>query len=432
MKKSSMFLGLLSRSGLRVWVLFSGLLFLAGCGVFFPEAPDNKDIFDGPIEGLTKGQLRRFLAGDDAFSEQHTKAQGLGPIFVEASCNRCHTDDGKGHPSTNLTRFGIGDPKNSSLFNYLIELGGPQLQQRAVTGFVPESLDTIRKQVAIRHPGKVLATSVRSGPIVVGLGLIEAIPDREILKYSDPDDKDKDGISGRPNYVTPPAYHEPVTKRIPNKKGQIIGRFGRKAAAVNLLQQVVEAYINDMGITTDFSPIDLHNPLTGASGDLAPEPEVTSNVVRDVVFYMQTLRPPERRNMDSPDVKAGEAIFKKINCTGCHVPSMKTGDSPIAALRNKTVHLYSDMLLHDMGDTLADRYPEGSATGNEWRTTPLWGLGIVANTLGGQAFYMHDGRAKTLDEAIKLHGGEAKASRDAYTKLSADKKKKLTAFLQSL
>jgi CxxC motif-containing protein (DUF1111 family) len=267
---------------------------------------------------------------------------------------------------------------------------------------------------------------------VTGLGLIEAIPEAEILKYADPEDKDGYGIRGRPNYVTPPDYFEPAIEHTP-QNGKIMGRFGRKANAINLLQQVAEAYLNDMGITSDFLMKDLHNPLVGGpSGDGAPDPEVSASTVRSVTFYMQTLRAPSRRDVDDPIVKKGEALFGQIGCAKCHVSSMKTGKHAIAALSEKTVSLYSDLLLHDMGPKLADGYPEGQATGNMWRTTPLWGLGVIGNLMGGQPFYLHDGRAKTLQEAIDYHGGEAQKSRDGFFALSSSEQEALLVFLRSL
>lgn len=407
-------------------------LFLSSCGALFTELPGETDVLEGPIEGLTGAQRKIFIDGDEGFGEKFTASSGLGPVFNQGSCDTCHVGDGKGHPSTNLTRFGVGNSNDASQFNYLLEAGGPQLQNHAVPGYVAESLDSIRAYVTKRWPEKKLALSVRSAPIVVGLGLIEHIPDATILQYADPDDKDGDGISGRPNYVSPPSYFEPVIQH-KTQDGKVMGRFGRKATSINLLHQVVNAYINDMGVTTEFEPRDVYNPLVGnASGDSAPEPEVSTGVVRNVVFYMQTLRAPARRDLDNPDVAKGEALFKKSMCAKCHVPTMKTGDSKVAALSNKEVHLYSDMLLHDMGPKLADHYPEGAATGREWRTTPLWGLGAISSGLGGKEYYLHDGRATSLEQAILLHGGEAQASRDMFSKLSDEEKKQLLTFLRSL
>lgn len=406
----------------RLGALLMLCFLLVGCDVIWSGLPADNSVLDGPIQGLTQAQLRAFLAGDEEFSQRFVPATGLGPVFVHNSCEGCHTADGKGHPSTNLIRFGVGDPKDAARFDYLLGQGGPQLQQRAIPGYQGETLPEV----------KGLATSVRSAPIVSGLGLIEFIPEATILAHADPDDKDKDGISGRPNYVKPPSYHEPVIQNTP-VDGLLLGRFGRKATAINLLHQTVSAYLNDMGITSDFSPVDLYNPRVGGpSGDGVADPEVSSATVRNVVFYLQTLKAPIRRNPTSPEVQQGEALFAKIGCAKCHVPQMKTGPSPIEALANKEVHLYSDLLLHDMGETLADGFPEGQATGREWRTTPLWGVGIVGDLLGGQGFYLHDGRAKTLDEAIRLHGGEAQTITDAYIALNEADKARLIAFLRSL
>jgi CxxC motif-containing protein (DUF1111 family) len=188
-----------------------------------------------------------------------------------------------------------------------------------------------------------------------------------------------------------------------------------------------------MGISTDFHPEDVFNPRIGSRvGDNAPDPELSSEVVNNVVIYLQTLRPPLRRNADDPAVLRGEALFAQIDCAKCHIPQMQTGAHAIEALAYKEVNLYSDMLLHDMGSELADNYPEGDATGSEWRTTPLWGLGIVENLLGGTPFYLHDGRTSDLREAIVSHGGEAATSRNKFEALSESEKRDLIAFLKSL
>ena len=416
----------------RFWVIIfvcvsiSSAMF--GCGTFLTEAPAADETLDGPIDGLTPAQLKAFLVGDEEFGVHFTPAMGLGPIFNESSCASCHTGDGKGHPSTNLTRFGVGDPNHPSTFNYLLSFGGPQLQQRAIPGYQPEKLPTA-KELA----GKTLALSIRSGPKVVGLGLVEAIPEATILanigKYK------ADGINGKPNYVKPPEFFQPTEQYIhkPRKDGKVMARFGRKATAINLHHQTIAAYINDMGLTTDAHPKDQYNPRVGApSGDEVPDPEVPSSTVKNVVFYLKTLKPPTQRDKSDSTVKKGQALFTQADCAKCHTPMMKSGPSPIKALSNKEVWLYSDMLLHDMGKALADNYPEGEATGNQWRTTPLWGIGLTETVTGGKAYYMHDGQAKTLTEAIKLHGGEAEKSRQKFEKFSANDKAALLTFLRSL
>ncbi len=406
---------------LNAVLLFSyNLLTLAlfSCSDLLTEAPDSNTVFDGPIEGLTSAQLKAFFAGDEAFSEVFNVQTGLGPIFNNTACVNCHPADGRAHPSTNLIRFGRD---NGGVFDYMLEAGGPQLQNRSIPGYPAETL-----------PAGVTGVSVRGGPIVTGLGLIEAIPDATILEKEDPNDADGDGISGRANFVEAPHYLQIGPEKIA-RGGKYLGRFGRKATAINLFQQTVTAYKNDIGITTEFDPEEIFNPLVGGRvGDNVPDPELGTETVYYVVFYLQTLRPPARRNENDPLVIQGEEIFGRIGCTSCHIPEMRSGFSPIEALNDKPVRLYSDLLLHDMGPALADNFPEGEATGTEWRTMPLWGLGIVENVLGGTPFYLHDGRTSDLVEVIDLHLGEAEASRNRFFALPQDEKDALIAFLKSL
>ncbi len=402
------------------------LLALSGCDPLFSGLPDDAAIFDAPLDGLSPEQLRSFAAGDEAFGELFTAQTGLGPVFNAPSCETCHTGEGKSHPTFNLRRFGRGNPSDSSTFDYLPELGGAQLQDRAIPGYVAEILP---EQVAV---------SERSGPIVVGLGLIEAIPAEAILSRVDPMDLDGDGLSGRANYVLPPDFVDTdgsctcaACKPTPAGCKQL-GRFGRKATAIGLLQQTVTAYHEDMGVMTDQLVNDVYNPQVGGpSGDFVADPEVASSTVSSVVFYLRTLRPPLRRGTGESDVQRGEGVFASIGCAGCHVPVLRSGPSAIAALNDRDVALYSDLLLHDLGPELADHYPEGEATGDEWRTTPLWGLGIVPNLLGGREFYLHDGRARSLEEAISLHGGEAQSSKQAFLASSSEDRSALLAFLRS-
>lgn len=398
-----------------------------GCGVLFSEVPPEDEVFEGPIEGLETAQLRSFLDGDEAFGEAFDASMGLGPVFNAQACITCHPGDGRGHPSTNLIRFGRGDSRDEAAFDYLPGLGGPQLQDRAIAGYVAETLPP------------AVAVSERSGPLAVGLGLLEAVPIETLLALADPDDADGDGIRGRLNHVLPPDFVDvpPACDCAgckPTEAGcKVAGRFGRKATAVDLLHQTAGAYHADMGVTSDFFVDDVYNPLVGGpSGDNVADPEVSRDVVHNVAFYLRTLRPPVRRGAGDPQVLAGEALFGQHGCAACHVPTLQTGDHPIAALAHQTIAPYTDMLLHDLGPRLADGYPEGEATGSDWRTTPLWGLGIIEGQLGGQTFYLHDGRAQTLTEAILLHGGEAQSSTDAFAASSAADQEALLAFLRSL
>lgn len=390
---------------------------MAGCDHLLTKAPDESEVFEGPIDGLTNAQRTIFVRGDEAFGEIFTFQTGLGPLFNEASCERCHVGDGRGHPRVNLTRFGLN--LGGGQFDPLVAFGGPQLQQRSMPGYPAETI-----------PSHANAISLRGGPIVTGLGLIEAIPDQTILANADPNDLDGDGISGRANFIGAPEF---LGLGPGPYNGKYLGRFGRKAGAINLLQQTATAYHQDMGITSDFLPVENFNPAAGGQGgDPVPDPEITAATVNDVVFYLQTLRPPSRRNENDPTVRRGEQLFGSIKCTSCHIPAMMTGPHPIAPLANRPAYLYSDLLLHDMGPDLADNFIEGEASGTEWRTTPLWGLGIVENVLGGTPFYLHNGRTSDLRVVIELHKGEANASRLAFQQLSTADQEALIAFLKSL
>lgn len=388
--------------------LLLSLLILSGCEAFEPEAPAHFDILDGPVAGLNEAENLQFLKGDAAFNtEIFTLQNGLGPLFVATSCGSCHPGDGKGHPFTTLTRFGQIDENG----NQYLHVGGPQLQHGAIPGFTPEAIPQN-------------ATFSRfTPPANTGLGFIDAVSDAEILAWADPDDNDGDGISGVPNWISLKEY---VRER-PNsvtENGKYIGRFGKKAATYDLLQQTATAYNQDIGITSSFEPIDTHSGLVF-------DPEVSNQTINDVVFYLKTLKAPAPRP-ESNSMLEGKQLFTTIGCTKCHRPEMKTGNSAIAALANKTFSPYSDFLLHDMGSSLDDGYTEGSAKTYEWRTPPLWGLGLSKNSQGGQYFLMHDGRARSIDEAILLHGGEANQITNNYQGLTADEKTKLIQFLESL
>jgi CxxC motif-containing protein (DUF1111 family) len=273
--------------------------------------------------------------------------------------------------------------------------------------------------------------SLRLPPPVFGAGLIDAVPEATILSRSDPADRDGDGISGRPNWVTPADYSVPNVAT--NTSGQRIGRFGRKAQTSSILEQTVEAYHQDMGITSDFRPRENHNPLSSVpidAADRAADPEIPPATVLAVVQYLRTLAPP-RPGTETDQRGEGRALFTSVGCADCHVPTLRTGPSDVAALANKSIELYSDLLLHDMGDALADNRPDGGATGSEWRTTPLWGLRLMRQFLDGQALLLHDGRARSVADAILLHGGEAKRSRDAFAALSDAQRRALLDFVES-
>ena len=381
------------------------LLLLTGCDDLIPEGPDNSEILDGPIEGLTNAENARFLRGDIAFNDEiFTPETGLGPLFVATSCGSCHPGDGKGHPFTTLTRFGQSDDTG----NQFLTLGGPQLQNRAITGHLAEVVPAG-------------ATSSKfTPPANTGLGYLAALTDAQILSNADPDDADGDGISGVPNYIEAPEYFQPKSYHTPDN-GKYIGRFGKKASAVDLMHQTVNAYNQDIGIMSTYNS---HDPFSGEYGD----PEITDNTILDVVFYLRTLKAPPSRDSDL----AGKALFETIGCAKCHTSEWKTPASDIAALSEKTFRPYTDLLLHDMGPGLDDGYTEGSAKTSEWRTPALWGLGLSKNSQGGQYYLLHDGRAASIQDAIIMHGGEASSVQEKFQQLSDSEKQSLIAFLESL
>ncbi len=380
------------------------------CKKTLPRTPDDENVLDGPIEGLTHEQNRIFLRGDVAFNNEiFTSSTGLGPLFVANSCGSCHAGDGKGHPFTTLTRFGQSDTVVGNLF---LKMGGPQLQNRAIPGFQPEQIPA----------GATFSKFMP--PANTGLGLLDAVPDEMLLSLSDEKDADGDGISGRPNWVHIPEYAA-LRAGYAERNNKYIGRFGKKAAVYNLLQQTANAYNQDMGISSSYEHFDTY---TGQEID----PEVSNQTILDVVFYLKTLKAPVQRNQQDPTVQQGKQLFMAAACGKCHTPVLTTGTSDIAAIANKQFSPYTDLLLHDMGPDLDDGYTEGTATTAEWRTPPLWGLGLSKKSQGGQYFLLHDGRAQSIEAAILLHGGEAQNSRNKYKLLQADEKDALIKFLESL
>ncbi len=394
---------------MKQFILMLACCLTLACDNITPEPPAENEILDGPASGLSNSEQAQFLAGDIAFNEEvFTVSKGLGPIFVATSCGSCHAGDGKGHPFTTLTRFGQTKPNiPPNLF-----IGGPQLQNRAIPGYEPERLPADAPFMNLTPPA------------VTGLGFLAALTDAQLLANADSDDLDGDGISGVPNYVNPPQYFIPQWFHEP-QNSQYIGRFGKKAATIDLLQQTVSAYNQDIGVISTFEPTD---PFSG----LTVDPEVSDQTVRDVVFYLRTLKAPIPRDTSDQQVLRGKQLFSEIHCSSCHIPQWTTPPSDISALSNKTFYPYTDLLLHDMGAGLDDGVTEGSAETNEWRTPPLWGLGLSPNSQGGQYFLMHDGRARGIEEAILMHGGEASKSQSKYESLSAEDKAALIRFLKSL
>ena len=398
-----------------MFVVFIVLTSVIGCdrGIDIPQLVisqndtigSTSDDFETPFEMLPSDLSAIFARGEEAFMKDFTVEEGLGPIFNQSSCVGCHPGNGRGVPDTALIRFSMGH-------NLMLDMGGPQFQDKTIPGTPYETLPM------------GVDKSTRLPPPVFGMGLIENIPVETILSYADPDDADDDGISGRPHLVTAPEF-VPNTE-IGGGQGDQLGRFGRKASVSSLVQQTATAFQQDMGITNNFlqdEPSDV--------GDTVPDPEVEGAIVMDIVNFMRLLSPPPRGEI-TEEVKSGDTFFNKIGCASCHVPTMQTGPSPIDALNKVNANVYSDFLLHDMGEELADNRPDGDATGREWRTAPLWGTRLVAEFLDGTPFFLHDGRATTLEGAIRTHGGEAQNAKEAFFNLSEPDQQAVIAFLKSL
>jgi CxxC motif-containing protein (DUF1111 family) len=360
------------------------------------------------LPGLTKTELANFGAGLDEFENAETPAGGLGPIFNDVSCVSCHNAGGTGGGSpVNVTRFGLRDANG---FDPLDDLGGSLLQRQAIA---PGAREIV--------PGQANVIAMRQSTPLFGLGLIEAIPDAAILANANR--PPVNGIRGRANQITDVV------------SGQVrTGRFGWKAQQATILAFSADAYVNEMGVTNRFFPTE--NAPNGDPDVLAkfdsvadPEDEVdpaTGKADIDAsADFMRFLAPPQPLPL-SPSATAGRGLFTGglTDCAVCHKPSMTTGPSPVAALSKKTVNLYSDLLVHDMG-RLGDGITQGTVTGNEMRTAPLWGLRLSAP-------YLHDGRAPSIDAAIRAHDGEAAGSREKYLRLSPTQRQQLIDFLRSL
>jgi CxxC motif-containing protein (DUF1111 family) len=415
----------------------------------------NRNAFGSAAPNLSTEERRTFEVGDSFFTQPWVTApasaearDGLGPLLNARSCSSCHVLDGRGRPPVE------GDDPERGL---LLRIGlwddgivvpdpdlGDQLQDRSIEGVPAEgnmqiAYTEVRGEYAdgttfsLRQPTygvsdgdgtpvDNLLISPRIAPVVSGVGLIEAIPEASILEYEDPEDTNEDGITGRANFVVSSA------------SGEIeLGRLGWKANVASVEDQVAGAFLGDIGITSPVHP-DENCTVAQLECRAAPtggSPEITAERLAKVVFYSSTLAVPQRRNLDDPDVVAGADLFDSLQCSLCHRPSFVTEDHDITPVSNQTIFPFSDLLLHDMGDGLADGKPDGLATGSEWRTPPLWGIGLVEE-VNGHTFFLHDGRARSLEEAVLWHGGEAQASRDSFIALDAQDRSRLISFLESL
>jgi CxxC motif-containing protein (DUF1111 family) len=416
--------------------------------------------FATALPSLTTTERRAFSVGNSFFNDNWVTApasttgrDGLGPLFNAQSCSSCHLRDGRGAPPQD-----IDDPARGLLFRLSVPGRGPhdgvlpeptygdQLQDRAILGVPPEGRVRITlKEVPGRYAdgtrytllaptyeivdlsGGPIAPDVlvspRIAPSVFGVGLVEAIPEQEIVARADPDDADEDGISGRANAVLDVAEQHVE-----------LGRFGWKANVPTVEQQNASAFTGDIGITNRLFP---EQPCTRAEPECLAkphggEPELDDLKLSRVTFYTRTLAVPARRDVRNDEVRQGEQLFRTAGCASCHVPTQHTGDdAEVPALRRQTIHPFTDLLLHDMGPGLADGRPDNLASGSEWRTPPLWGIGLQS-TVAGHTRFLHDGRARNLEEAILWHGGEAKAAQRAFVEMPRVDRAALLAYLRSL
>ncbi len=436
----------------------------------------NRDIFSQFSANLSFDDQERFSLGNGFFRKVWVQApsstqasDGLGPLFNSRGCQNCHLKDGRGHPPMGSADDGVSMflrvsvAPQTTAEKELMDSGeqnvipeptyGTQLQNFGVTGLKAEGQMHIDYTdlpvtlgdgtvVTLRQPhysvtdlaygplAKDAMLSPRVAPQMIGLGLVEAIPPEDILANADPGDANHDGISGHANFV----------KDL--ETGQVmLGRFGWKDGAPTIRTQSAEAFAGDLGISTPLNPKP-YGDCTAAETDCLAMPngeqarlgvgEAPDPIMDLVTFYSQNLAVPARRNMDDPAVLRGKQDFYEAGCTGCHTPKFVTSRKAInEGQRFQLIWPYSDFLLHDMGEGLADLRPEAQATGYEWRTAPLWGVGLT-ETVSGHTFYLHDGRARNLTEAILWHGGEAQKARDAFADMPKASRDDLLAFLESL
>lgn len=418
----------------------------------------SREAFAQPVENLSPKDFARFFSGDTLFNTNWVNASsivdgrdGLGPVFNTRSCSSCHFKDGRGQPPKSneipdgfLVRISLpgngpkGDPRPHPIY-------GNQISVRALPKAKPEARVSLKYELingdypdgtsysllkpvigmdnwAYGQPGDLLQ-SARVASAVYGVGLLDAIPEEVLIALSDPEDRDGDGISGRPNRVWSPS-----------RQRYSIGKYGWKANRATLLDQTAGAFQGDIGITSPIFPKENHSPslLDPREFPSGGDPEIENRDLEDVVFYLKTLAPPASRFATDAIYLSGKALFEAAKCSSCHTPQFQTRDDySIQALAGQTIYPYTDLLLHDMGEELADHRPDYEATGTEWRTPPLWGIGLFP-TVNGHSRLLHDGRARNIEEAILWHSGEAESSKQAFMKLPREQRLELIEFVRSL
>jgi CxxC motif-containing protein (DUF1111 family) len=381
--------------------------------------------------GVSQGR-ELFLAAWQPAPGPRALLDGLGPYFNANACSACHAVDGRVAPladsgaTTPAVLFRVGNAAGQEH-----PVLGAQLQHQATQGLAEgvvtwarDSATGLLRYVVSLFDGSTSMEGYQIGarisPQLVGMGLLDLVPESQLLEYADADDRNGDGVSGRPHWVV----EEGVSR---------IGRFGWKAINATLRTQNAGAMHQDMGLTSPVNPQESCTATqsvctTAASGG---SPEVSEESLMAVVDFMTVLAVPERRVSDQAVFNLGARLFNATGCTACHRPTLTTGTHPrFPSLNHQTLYAYTDLLLHDMGESLSDGVKEKDATAREWRTPPLWGLGIVEQKAGAR--FLHDGRAATLREAIEWHGGEAQSARDRFGALSENDKTTLLQFLRGI
>jgi CxxC motif-containing protein (DUF1111 family) len=411
-----------------------------------------------PAPPLSAEQTQHFALGREAFDQRWVVAPqlggpwGLGPTSNGNKCTACHENNGRGHAPEKS-----GQALRSLLVRLSVagenEYGGPQphpdygdqLNDIGVPDQVPNegraAINYTELEVAFADGEKITLrapriefeqlkfgplapgtlTSARLAPPLIGLGLLEAIPEETLLAIAK--QQAALGISGRPNYV----WDVLASK-------EVIGRFGLKANQPSIRQQVAAAFHGDLGVTSEYFPAENCPAVQKDCRVLPPGgfPELSARNIDAIQFYLRALAVPARRNLDDPGVQRGEQLFAQAQCAACHVPQLKTGAYPALPIAaNQVIRPYTDLLLHDMGEELADHRPDFKADGREWRTAPLWGLGLSAQ-VNGNASLLHDGRARNVAEAILWHGGEAAAASTAFRAMPKEDRRALIRFVETI
>lgn len=433
----------------------------------------NRNSFSHASANMPFERELNFKVGNGIFRKVWVSApsstkssDGLGPLFNARSCQRCHLKDGRGRPPqpdeaavSMFLRLSIPPQTLDELASLRAHKQlvipdptyGTQLQNYSIQGHLAEGQMDIQyeektvafedgstislrmpiyslKQLNYGEPHPNLQLSPRVAPPMIGVGLLEAIDEADILNNADPNDENRDGISGKANMV----WDEKL-------RATSLGRFGWKAGQPTIEQQVAGAFLGDLGLSSPLIPshsgdctANQKNCIEAIHGVIGDSFEVTQEMFDLVVFYSKNLAVPSRRDVSDSTVLQGKRLFYESNCISCHIPKYVTKNDPVNIEQSKQlIWPYTDLLLHDMGEGLADNRPEGEASGREWRTPPLWGIGLT-EIVNGHTYFLHDGRARNLMEAVLWHGGEAEASKQRVLKMSKTEREALIRFLESL